>query len=465
MDLKNSKDIFFKSYIHFSKRITIEEISGMKNFLLNKWNIKNHSFNPLLSFLKKTPLFAHEEVEWEKKKHRRLISVGNKVRPLMYADHLDSVIYSWYAYMLSSAYEEKLKTLWLQDYISAYRNDNIPRTNSSTAREMFDFAKTQYSNKDHIIMLFDIRKFYDTLDPKILKKMWYTLLGETSLPEDHFALYRSIIDYSVVDKNELSMYFNNKWVNLKNRRIWKLCTKKEFHDMRKNELFMKKWKFLSKISPFMNKKEPSEFESLTRDGEIIKWIPQWLPISPVLANLYMLNFDFQMGEKVKEIGCFYRRYADDIWIICEAQYEKELENFVIKEIEELKIYIQTKKTQKYKYSSWKLLKLDSTNWDSSAFTYLGLTQRMNKGYIRNGTLAKWHQKIRAKIRQAFGKKKSGEEIMPIEVYEDIIRMGLFNYIKLCAKDHGAHIYKQFSKKKLKIFIKNSLEKLDSYKKK
>ena len=36
MDLQNRKDIFFKSYMHFSERITIEEISGMKNFLLDK---------------------------------------------------------------------------------------------------------------------------------------------------------------------------------------------------------------------------------------------------------------------------------------------------------------------------------------------------------------------------------------------------------------------------------------------
>lgn len=462
---KNPKSPFFKSYIHFSERITIEEISKMKDFLLDTKNIRNHSFNPLLSFLKKTPLFDRETVEWRRRDYRKLTSIGNKVRPLMYADHLDSVIYSWYAYILWSMYEERLRALWIQQYIAAYRNDRISRTNSSTAKEMFDFVRLQDPDKNYIIMLFDIQKFYDTLDPGILKKMWSSLFTEANLPEDHFAVYRSVIDYSVVNKNELSMYLNNRWVNIKNRKIGKLCTKKEFHDMRKDGLFMRKWKFLSYISPFINKDAPFEFENLTRDGTIIKWIPQWLPLSPVLANMYMLNFDFQMGEKVKEIGCFYRRYADDIWIVCEMGYEKELENFVINKIEELKLHIQTKKTQKYKYTNWGLIKLDSTKWDNQAFTYLGLTQRWDKGYIRNGTLAKWHQKIRIKVRQAFGKKKWGEDISAKQVYEDIIQMGLFNYIKLCAKDHGAHVYKQFSKKRLKAFVKKSLEKLDSYKKK
>lgn len=75
---------------------------------------------------------------------------------------------------------------------------------------MFEFAKTKDQEKTYIIMLFDVRKFYDTLDPKILKKMWCSVLELRSLPEDHFSLYRSIIDYSVVEKNKMSMYLNNR---------------------------------------------------------------------------------------------------------------------------------------------------------------------------------------------------------------------------------------------------------------
>lgn len=75
----------------------------------------------------------------------------------------------------------------------------------------------------------------------------------------------------------------------------------------------------------------------------------------------MLDFDFQMGEKVKEIGCFYRRYADDIGIICEEAQSEKLEKFVMDEIEKLNLHIQSQKTQKYKYTQGMLSKLDTTN--------------------------------------------------------------------------------------------------------
>ena len=75
---------------------------------------------------------------------------------------------------------------------------------------MFDFVRLQDPDKNYIILLFDIQKFYDTLDPGILKKMWCSLFRGYNLPEDHFAVYRSVVDYSVVNKNELSMYLNNR---------------------------------------------------------------------------------------------------------------------------------------------------------------------------------------------------------------------------------------------------------------
>lgn len=75
---------------------------------------------------------------------------------------------------------------------------------------MFDFLEEQDVVKKYRVMLFDVKKFYDTLDPKILKKMWCYVLDVVSLPDDHFAVYKSIIDYSVAERSKISMYLNNR---------------------------------------------------------------------------------------------------------------------------------------------------------------------------------------------------------------------------------------------------------------
>ena len=58
-------------------------------------------------------------------------------------------------------------------------------------------------------------------------------------------------------------------------------------------------------------------------------IPQGLPISAVLANLYLLDFDKNILDKVvKGKGGFYRRYSDDIIIIANVDDLGEIKNYV-----------------------------------------------------------------------------------------------------------------------------------------
>lgn len=467
-DLKSGQKIkSFKFYTHFSKTFSdFKEITVLRNFLLSSNSIKNHSFKPLLFFIKKTPRFKREIID-DNKKYRKLVQDSEKPwknRPLMYADHMDTLIYSWYGYILAAWYESKLVDLWIQDCVVAYRNDNSRRTNSSIAKDMFGFLRWQDTTKKYRVMLFDVKKFYDTLDPKILKKMWCYVLDVTSLPDDHFAVYKSIINYSVAERNKISMYLNNRWVKLWVRKIGKLCTEKEFHDMRKDGLFMKKADFLSYISPFIDPKKPNEFYELTKWRGISKWIPQGLTISPILANIYMLNFDYFINQKIRKVSWFYRRYADDMCVICEEQYADEIEKEFTQAVEGiLCLIIQEDKTQKYIYANWEI---EKANWvldgDKKAFTYLGLTYRWDKGYIRNGTISKWHQKLRKILKQVYWRKKEWEEITSADACGKIMSMWLFRYIKMCAIDHGYHIYKQFSKKKIKKFAKTALEDLDQY---
>lgn len=260
------------------------------------------------------------------------------------------------------------------------------------------------------------------------------------------------------------MYMNNhKSVNLRTRNIWKLCTEKEFHDIRRDGLFIWKELFISTISQEINPEKPREFYELTKAKPIHKGIPQWLVISPTLANIYMLNFDYQVGTKIKEWGGFYRRYADDIGIVCEDHYSEQIKNLITEEIQKLKLVIQNKKTQEYICEDWKVSRLDNcTNGDKLAFTYLWLTFRDGKGYIRNGTIAKWHQAINKIIKHAFGMKKDGLNVDSQDVYKKIMNLWLFRYIKMCSKDHGTHLLKQFSKKKIRKKALTVVKQLDNY---
>ncbi len=468
---KNKKwsDKGLTSYIHFSKKIRgIKELITLKSFLLDKKSIQKYSFNPLLFFLKRVPIFKREKIIQEWKELKKLIKNPSKpwkIRPLMYADHKDSVIYSWYAYILSCWYEQIIKKLWFQDCIAAYRNDNSTRTNSSVSRDLFDILKKQSSDKKYRIILLDVKKFYDTLDPVILKKMWCKVLQTKSLPEDHFSVFKSIVDYAVIDTSQLRSYFNNKGINLNKRNIWKLCTDKEFHEIRKAtpSLIANKKVFLSFLSNRIDPLNPFDFYDLVKKEPIPKGIPQWLVISPVLANIYMIDFDCAINLKIQTKGWFYRRYADDIGIICEDWDADEIIWTINDEISKLWLVIQETKTQQYIYEKGVVAKMnEASEGEAQAFTYLGLTYRQNKWFIRNGTISKWYQKIYRIIRQSFWRKKAWEKITSEQVFSRVMSLWLFRYIRLCTKDHWAHILKQFSRKKIKKMTRKLLEWLDEY---
>lgn len=115
----------------------------------------------------------------------------------MYADHPDAWLYSWYSFLLSSQYETLLRGNDLDSVVSAYRQDDTKsaRTNASIAKELFDFISSRPNGEPWDVLLFDIEKFYDTLHPRLLKQAWCKTLGCRNLPDDHYAIYKSIMDY------------------------------------------------------------------------------------------------------------------------------------------------------------------------------------------------------------------------------------------------------------------------------
>jgi len=61
--------------------------------------------------------------------------------------------------------------------------------------------------------------------------------------------------------------------------------------------------------------ENGQYESLVEPNEKPHGIPQGAPISDLLANLYLIDFDVEMNALAVSLGGTYVRYSDDILLI------------------------------------------------------------------------------------------------------------------------------------------------------
>ena len=86
-------------------------------------------------------------------------------------------------------------------------------------------------------------------------------------------------------------------------------------------------------------------------------LPQGTPISPMLTNLLMIPFDFEMSKKLshdfEDKRLFYTRYADDICISCSKDFNpKEIEKAVLGMLKDCgaPFELNTKKTHYCSYA-------------------------------------------------------------------------------------------------------------------
>lgn len=87
------------------------------------------------------------------------------------------------------------------------------------------------------------------------------------------------------------------------------------------------------LSTFKEQKRKEGFLKVNRQGV---GIPQGLPVSAVLSNIYMTEFDAQLGSWVESVGGFYRRYCDDLIVVLprgqqsSAQWVQQVEALALK---------------------------------------------------------------------------------------------------------------------------------------
>lgn len=410
-----------RRYFHFDP--VIQSISHkIVNNIFNIEYIKCHSFLPLLHRDKKSRLYKKNPATGKKQ-------VTLKLRPISYASHFDALIYSWYGFILEFYYERLIKDKIINESVIAYRSLN-KKSNIDFAKEVFEFV---IKKGDCVTISLDIKGFYDNIDHKILKQKWCFLLTEKELPEDCYKVFRSITKYAYVDLEALKREMFNEQIVAS--------------------------KFFSSIDIL---------KTLRKKGQVFKYakefgIPQGTPISCVLSNLYMYDFDSVIAEKIKNISGLYRRYSDDIVIICDKDNEKEMMDFVGAEIKKIKLVIQDNKTE-IRYFSFRDGFLACVNKSNklSRMQYLGLEFDGQKTYIRHKGYAKFERNMTYAIRQE--KKKALKYNKPFNkrsIYSRFSHFGKTTFITYVKKAgsifNSSAIINQIKPSRIYKKIKNKIK--------
>lgn len=289
------KDI--KNYIHFDRRIGSKKLKKICN---DPTLVAKHAFYPLLRFSQEWVRFRGNSAERIKKK-----------RPIRYAARLDAAIFAKYRSELSDLYEKEIINRGLERIPTAYRK--IPKdtgkgnkSNIELARDAFDFIR---SVGDCFVTVVDISSYFEKIDHSKLKEAWVGLLGG-EMPPDHSAVFKAVTKYSVVDfepmAERLGIYKPAQGSNRTAKRKRRIDEMRELGHTQvcSNQDFRRLICGGSAQHPSLLQKNNADFG-----------IPQGTPISDLLANIYLLDFDQRMHRWATKRGGIYRRYSDDIVLI------------------------------------------------------------------------------------------------------------------------------------------------------
>lgn len=295
---------------------------------------------------------------------------------------------------------------------SAKKKDVKCKSTAHFAKEVFDFIK---SKGECIALALDIESFFTNLDHTHLKKAWAELLGKKTLPKDHYNIYKSITRYSYIRIEQLKDYKGqfDEALLAQNRKKGVdafFDSPKSFREAIKE----------GRLNVYKNQRK-------NKQGQLIG-IPQGLPISAMLANLYLLEFDKFLQKEVEDKrGGLYRRYSDDIAIICDEVDRKDLLALAIDKIKEYKLKIAESKTEVclFKYeltkkgqnlSPTKLMtvlladgrkkKIKKPNFP---FRYLGFEFYGDKTLIKSANISKFYRRAKSAIKSKVRRKEQYEK--------------------------------------------------------
>lgn len=376
------KEHELKRYPHFDPIISAADAI---EYATDPNAVARHNFYPFIRFTQRWTRFAPKGKLGE-----------SKPRELRYAARRDAYIFAYYRHQLSELYEPVLEKSGLSDKVLAYRR--IPDESGGGGKCNIHYARDAFLKIQELgtccAIALDISKYFESLDHEVLKALWARLLNQKKLPADHFAVFKAITQYSVVDKEKVYErldHYGPKRLTKNGTVIPGYLT--PFDKIPKQ--LCNGRQFREKIAGGAGGK------SIIERHYQPYGIPQGAPISDLLANLYLLDFDIEVSRLTSELGGHYFRYSDDILILIPGSPElaKRVEAGVRTLISKFgeKLIIKESKSSIVAYRSngdgqtCELILGDKSC--RQGIEYLGFRYNGKKAYIRNRTLQNLYRKM------------------------------------------------------------------------
>ena len=386
---------------HFDYPINSEE--KIEQFLADETRIAKHAFHPFLFFEIKTRRFRKDPA------NKKRYTIDEKRRPIRVAAHKDTYIFNHYNNLLSLAYERKISGGKIDDCVLAYRKGkgcNIDFANDAFKR-ISDMGECA-------VLAADLSDFYETIGHDHLKKVWANLLGVERLPKDHFQVFKAITQYAVVDANQL---------------------KKVLKIPKKSKLPKPIFSSPRKYREILKTKNAGGKNLIIRNNHSYG-IPQGSPVSALLSNIAMMDFDHEMANFAEECGGLYRRYSDDILLAIPQSMYETANKFLKQALEKVPGPIKENASKRMVslFNAQGLLvsgpqKLSDTEVQSRILQYLGFLFDGNNVTIRSQTLARYWRKVTRGIRAAkrrAAKNKLDSRVRKRKIYRRFSHLGKMN---------------------------------------
>lgn len=376
-----------KGYAHFDRRTSLKNNKTRQNVLNPEW-VAMHAFWPLIQFEISKDKFVG------KKESKPAHLIKKSPRLIRYCAHLDRCVYQRYSFLLDQLYNLTAIEKGIDEVAVAYRT-NKSLNNLHLAKRALDFIEAQ---EECLVLVSDFDSFFARIDHVLLKEAICDLMGVEHLPDDYYAVFKNITNYSSWSWKSLMLFWQKRNPEISRK------------DVNSKEIILPRSIF----------RELRNSEVLRNEGG--RGIPQGSPISAVLSNIYLLAFDEEIHALVNLRNGLYMRYCDDLLVIIPIDGSGQ-ELAVINElVDKIDLYpgveIKEDKTALLKYSKKehhgrRLVSIDratGVSGNEAMLDYLGITFDGENRRIRARAISKYHYRMHRKAKTIAHQQKGRKNI-------------------------------------------------------
>ena len=389
-------------------------------------SVATNAFFPFLSYEKKFQPFRRPGGG---------VKPSKKLRPISYASRRDAAIFEHYRGILAEKYEARLLKEGLHECPIAYRNlkseNGGGKCNIDFAKDAFDYISKE---KECRVFVIDISSYFPSISHQNLYEVWCDLMGFDRMPDDHYAVYKAITRYAYIDREELYKELGfigpkpvGKGLGVGYLQHWNRIPKQLCSPKRLREIISQR---------------KAAGHSIVNSNQLDRGIPQGAPISDVLANMNLLNFDKRIASYVESKGGYFRRYSDDIVVIIPKAHQRarvlvKLRNELKKCGEHLEI-----KESKVSVVDYFIGSENPFVWrrgtGKNGMEYLGFRFDGERVFLRDKTVSNFYRKIAIGAKayvnsqfsryQSLGRAEIADKIRPEEFFKKYGRVEGFELV-------------------------------------